>query len=265
LLCGQVGVNPAVPNRGVSKNPLAFTGLFQSAKKRIFLPVKAFYVHHPKGDFVIDAGWDEAVRSHPIRTISYPLWFTSKPLLPEGESVRERLASFGIRPQDLSFVLMTHMDIDHDSGLVLLKDAPRVYVAPEEIQALHSADPRYLKKAYKNIPLTSIPWQKDPTAPYQKSWDVFGDGQVLVFYLPGHTAGSVVMKISGKEGFLLIVGDSGYNKDSWEKGYLPGPVFDKKEMARSLLWLREQEQNPQCLALLAAHDGGEKRLLFELH
>lgn len=32
MKCGEVGVDPAVPDRGVSGNPLAYTGLFRSSK-----------------------------------------------------------------------------------------------------------------------------------------------------------------------------------------------------------------------------------------
>ncbi len=31
---GEVGVDPAVPFRDVSRNPIAYTGLFRSKKKR---------------------------------------------------------------------------------------------------------------------------------------------------------------------------------------------------------------------------------------
>ena len=32
---GEVGVDPAVPFRDVSRNPIAYTGLFRSKKRRI--------------------------------------------------------------------------------------------------------------------------------------------------------------------------------------------------------------------------------------
>lgn len=51
LNCGQVGVDPAVPDRSISRNTIAYTGLFRSAKRRIWLPVKAFFIVHPKGIF----------------------------------------------------------------------------------------------------------------------------------------------------------------------------------------------------------------------
>ncbi len=58
--------DPAVPDRGVSKNAAAYTGLFRSARRRIWLPVKIFLIEHPKGAILVDTGWDSAVRAHPV-------------------------------------------------------------------------------------------------------------------------------------------------------------------------------------------------------
>jgi N-acyl homoserine lactone hydrolase len=123
LNCGEVGVDPAVPDRSISKYALAYTGLFRSARRRIWIPVKAFLIEHPKGLILVDTGWDSAVRKHPVRALTFPLWITSKPRLPEGTAVDEQLAALGLKPEDLDYVLMTHMDIDHDSGLRLIRDA----------------------------------------------------------------------------------------------------------------------------------------------
>ena len=57
LTCGEVGVDPAVPDRGISRNRLAYTGLLRSPKRRIWLPVKAFLIEHPQGRILVDTGW----------------------------------------------------------------------------------------------------------------------------------------------------------------------------------------------------------------
>ena len=111
LECGQVGVDEAVPNRSVSKNPLAFVGICRSKKKHhIVIPVKCFLITHPSGaKILVDTGWDSRVREHPIKTITYPMWVASKPILPLGEAVDEQLQARLIQPSDLSYVILTHM------------------------------------------------------------------------------------------------------------------------------------------------------------
>jgi len=65
--CGRAGVDAAVPDRSVSKNPIAYTGLLRSQKNHTELPVKAFLIRHPKGNILVDS----EVRNHPIRTIAF--------------------------------------------------------------------------------------------------------------------------------------------------------------------------------------------------
>lgn len=264
LNCGEVGVDPAVPDRSVSKNAVAYTGLFRSAKRRIWLPVKAFWIEHPRGNILVDTGWDSAVRTDPIRTLTFPMWFASKPRLPQGAAVDEQLAAGGLAPQDLAFVLMTHMDIDHDSGLRLVRAAKRILVSPEEWAALHSGQVRYVKRPWEKIPIGQMPLHSDPKAPFQKSWDVWSDGSMMVFLTPGHTQGSVCIRVSGEKGFVLLVGDTGYNRNSWESLRLPGPVFDSQAMRKSLAWVQQMRQDPRCLAVLAAHDPEETRKSISL-
>ncbi|MEA5051740.1 MAG: N-acyl homoserine lactonase family protein [Oscillospiraceae bacterium] len=264
LNCGSVGVDEAVPNRGVSKNALAYTGLFRARRHRITLPVKAFYIEHPKGRILVDTAWDSAVREHPIRTLTFPMWFASKPILPPGEAVDERLAALGVQPEMLDYVILTHMDIDHDSGLRLVKNAKRIMVSPDEWRAVHSAQTRYVRRPWKEIPLTQMRFSADAGAPYGLSWDVFGDGTVKVLPVPGHSQGSVAVRVCAGGTFALLVGDTGYNRASWEDLNLPGPVFDREKMKRSLAWVAAERKKPGCAAVLAAHDPEEQRSIIEL-
>jgi len=262
--CGLVGVDPAVPDRGISSNPIAYTGLFRSKKNRIYIPVKAVLIRHPKGNILVDAAWDSEVRRHPIRTITFPMWVASKPILPVGEAVDEQLERVGIAAADLDYVIMTHLDIDHDSGLRLVKDAKHIVASDEEIKAFHSSQTRYVKKPLKGIRVDEMPMKSDDWSPYKRSWDVFGDGSVTVIFMPGHAQGSVVVRVQGQEGFVLIVGDTGYNTKSWEELKIPGPVYDKEKMKRSLMWVQEQRNKAECLGVFAAHDPDERRAYMEL-
>jgi glyoxylase-like metal-dependent hydrolase (beta-lactamase superfamily II) len=262
--CGTVGVDPAVPDRSISRSPIAYTGLFRNPKDRIYLPVKAFYVEYDSHKILIDTGWDSAVRNHPVEAITFPMWVASKPSLPEGQAVDEQLRALGVMPKDLDMVLMTHMDIDHDSGLRLVKDAKHLYVSEEEYRAIHSRQVRYVKQPWYNLPLELMPMQKDESAPYQASWDIYQDGAIKVLLMPGHSEGSVVIRVSNGSRFALIVGDTGYNRSSWEQLKALGPVYHMEDMKTSLQWVQQQRQDPDCVAVLAAHDAEEQRTLITL-
>ena len=103
MKCGEVGVDPAVPLRKVSKNPIAYTGLFRSKKRRIWIPVFTYLIVHPKGNVLIDTGWSDQVRTHPIKAEGFALWFASKPSLPVGSAVNEQIEKVGITPKELDY------------------------------------------------------------------------------------------------------------------------------------------------------------------
>ncbi len=254
LQTGTVGVDKAVPNRSVSPNPLAYTGLFRSRKNHIVIPVKCFLIIHPDGHkILIDTGWDSKVRKEPIKTLTFPMWFASKPSLPPKQAVDEQLSLLGIKPEDLDYVILTHLDIDHDSGLRMVKNAPHIMASAPEIKALHSSQVRYVLKPCRGINIEPITWNGS-FGPYGKSWDVFNDGRVVVFFTPGHSQGSISIKVQNGSHYLLIVGDSGYNKESWDSLNIPGPVYDKEEMKKTLLWIQAKRSDPFCKAVLCAHD-----------
>jgi N-acyl homoserine lactone hydrolase len=71
-----------------------------------------------------------------------------------------------------------------------------------------------------------------------------------------------VMKHGSK--FVLIVGDTGYNCNSWEQLKLPGPVCDKNKMRTSLRWVQTERLKSDCAAVLAAHDPEGKQNMIEL-
>ena len=262
--CGEVGVDPTVPDRSKSVNPLAFTGVLRNPAQRIWLPVKAFLIEHPKGLVLVDAGWNRTVREHPVDALTFPLWFASKPRLPRGQAIDEQLAQLGIAPSDLDYVLMTHLDVDHVSGLPLVRDARHIMASAQEIEESASPDVRYEPRLWRGVGIEPMPLAPDSEAPFDQSWDVFGDGTVLAFLMPGHTAGSVVVQLTGRNGFALVVGDVGYNARSWDELRLPGPVWDRTKMGFGLGWVAGMREDPSCLGVFAAHDAGETRTYLEI-
>lgn len=54
--------------------------------------------------------------------------------------------------------------------------------------------------------------------------------------------------------FAILAGDTGYNRASWEKLYLPGPVYNKENMEQALLWVHDLLEDDHCAGAYAAHD-----------
>lgn len=70
---------------------------------------------------------------------------------------------------------MTHLDCDHVSGVHDFK-GKKIVCAREEYE--------YIK------------FKKDDAAVFGKSSDIFGDGSVIAYLTPTHSAGSVIYRIT---------------------------------------------------------------------
>ncbi len=251
---GEVGVDPAVPFRDVSRNPIAYTGLFRSKKRRILLPVSAYLIEHPKGLVLIDTGWHRDVRIDQIKHMSWKLNFASKARLPEGEAIDEQFGKLGIKPRDLDYVFLTHLDVDHASGLELVKEAKHIMTSKEELEAAQKGDIRYSDRFWNGVNLEPFKMKASSYGPFGRSYDVFGDESVLLIDVAGHTKGTSLVMVQNQGQFVLLTGDTGYAEESWEELRLPGPVDDKEKMRKTLKWVQEMSKKEGCVEVLATHD-----------
>ena len=259
---GKVCVSPYLPFGGEDCSLLKASGLFEKKENRLWLPVSAYLIEHPKGRFLVDAGWSRAMspkgefdRKAQIKSLgSYLLYLVNQGILPMGEGVDEHLSRLGLTSSDLDAVLITHLDCDHANGLELVKDAKRFLVAADEVRFAKKHRARYYKGWWKDIPLTEFEWN-DRLGPVGKSYDLLGDGSVELVNIPGHSDGLFAVKIKNEAGkFVLLFSDGGYARKSWQEMILSGIAADRKKQKESLAWIRDESLDPNCVESLAAHD-----------
>ena len=88
--------------------------------------------------------------------------------------------------------------------------------------------------------------------PAGKSYDVFGDGSLVMVNIPGHSKGLCALKITGTDGrFVLLCADGGYARRSWEQLITSGIADDKAAQKKSLQWIRAQSMDGYCQELCA--------------
>lgn len=90
---GKVRVDRAIPLH--ERNPLAVTGLFRSKAKRMILPVSAYLIMHPKGNVLIDTGWDTKYAHERPKQLLGLVNKISAPIVGENEGIDSKLASGG--------------------------------------------------------------------------------------------------------------------------------------------------------------------------
>ena len=263
LHTGEVRVSPYLPFGGDNCNLLKASGMTTPKEDWIWLPVSVYLIEHPKGLILVDTGWHRDMspegvydKAAQIKSLgSRVLYHVNQGQIPLGEAVDEQLAAMGIKPADLDYVLLTHLDCDHANGLRAVKDAKHIIVAQEELDcARKNGFVRYKKKWWEGVDLQTIEWNGEE-GPAGKSFDLFGDGSIKMINIPGHCDGLCAVKITREDGkYVLLFSDGGYATKSWKEMITSGVSLDKEMQRKSLQWIREQSMNPNCIESLATHD-----------
>ena len=263
---GWVCVSPYLPFGGDNCNILKASGLTTKKEDRLWLPVSAYLIEHPKGKILVDCGWhrdmspngefDKSAQIHSLG--SSLLYLVNQGKIEKGAAIDEQLAEMGIKPSDLDYVLLTHLDCDHANGVGLVKDAKNILVANDELKCSQKKELvckiRFQSKWWADCKLEGFDWN-DTEGPVGKAYDLFGDGSIKMVNIPGHTDGLCAVKIMNKEGkYVLLFADGGYATKSWKDFITSGVCMDKAAQRKSLAWIREQSMSENCIESLANHD-----------
>lgn len=262
---GEVHVSPYLPFGGDCCSTLKASGLTTPKSQWLWLPVSAYLIEHPKGLILVDTGWHREMspdgvydRKAQIKSLgSLQLYLVNQGRIAKGQAIDEQLVKMGLRPSDIDYVLLTHLDCDHANGLRLVKQAKHILVSRDEMEGSRKGLTeriRFNKRWWKGVNLDLFDWN-GTEGPVGKSFDLFGDGSIVLVNIPGHSAGLCAVKVKNADGqFVLLFSDGGYARKSWEQMITSGVCQDKKLQRRSLQWIREQSLLPDCIESLANHD-----------
>ena len=162
----------------------------------------AILVTHPKGDLLIDAGFGSHIAAH----VHAQPWYARAPYRAAG-TAREQLDASGYDRGRLRGVLITHSHWDHVSGLDQLH-VPIWTNAGELQYAAQARDGKVFRTVSEGHEVHRYEFDHAPYLGFPSSYDVHGDGSVVVVLAGGHTTGSVVVFVTlptGKR--YALIGD----------------------------------------------------------
>lgn len=261
---GKVYVSPALPFKDAKKNPnplqLSLLSLY-GRRNRIWLPVSAYLIEHPKGLLLFDTGWHREVspngeydRIAQVKHMGVGHFLLNQAILPKGESLVEQLVAKNIYPKNIDCVIMSHLHTDHASGLRQLVGAKKFLVSAPELDDTKNFPIRYVSSMWQGINFDTFDFADTGAGPVGKSFDFFGDGTIELINIPGHTSGLTAMKISGGDKSVLLFSDGGYSEKSWREEIPPGTALDENLALNSLRWIGKTSRMPNCVESLANHD-----------
>lgn len=223
-----------------------FDPLGDDVGTKVQTPYFFYVVMHERGPVVFDTG------AHPRHTGAYdpardPEPDGAKIVVREGEDVVSRLASIGVVPGDVEHVVLSHLHIDHAGGVGLFPDAT-FHVQRRELEFAHWP-PVYQRGFYiRNDFDLPVRWNERVG-----EFDLFGDGRIIVFPTPGHSAGHQSMLVRLDGGAVILVADAAYSPRSLSERRLPGILWNPDAMVAS--WERiEALRDEHDAQLIFTHD-----------
>jgi N-acyl homoserine lactone hydrolase len=172
----------------------------------------AVLVQHPKGDLLIDAGFGADIGAH-VATLPR---FQRTPHHVVA-TVDELLDTAGHDRRRLLGVLVTHAHWDHVSGLDRLR-LPIWINAAERAYAANDPGGAVFRAVSTGHEIIEYRFDGPPYLGFAASFDVHGDGSVVVAHAGGHTPGSVVVFVTVPSGRrYAFIGDLTWQLDGIDR------------------------------------------------
>ncbi|UCD51728.1 MAG: N-acyl homoserine lactonase family protein [Phycisphaerales bacterium] len=148
---------------------------------------------------------------------------------PPGESTRAQLRKFGLSPEDIGHVFITHLHFDHVDDLLLYRNA-QVYIGRKEWEGATSRAP-----SWGHGPVLDA-FVNDPQC--RKRLVLVDDQEVLPgiesFWIGGHTPGSTAYCVNTAHGRAVLTGDTLSLLANFERAIPPG-IFSSLDECRAAI------------------------------
>jgi N-acyl homoserine lactone hydrolase len=225
-------------------------------------PNGAFLVRHPSfGPFLIDSGLHSLAATNlrqDFGRINARIFATLK--MDPAEGIAEQLRGRGVEAGAVELVVMTHLHVDHTSGMRALGRATflcteREWAAANRRLAVlngyvtkHFPEPSRIKRLDFSTGVAH--------GPFSCTLDLFGDGSVRLISTPGHTDGHMSALVRLTNGEALIAGDAIYTLRNLRDSLISWKTANDELYRSSLRELRAfAEQNPST-PIIPTHDAG---------
>lgn len=238
------------------------------------LPINVYAIEHSRGLVLFDTGQD---RASVTDRLYFPGGFTgfmygrlARFQIGEEDTLAAKLATIGYSITDVSMAILSHLHQDHVGGLPELA-AANLMVANAEWRELSRTLPEARGFLRRHIEIPGLKWKQidfepteDPSlTPFTESYDLMGDGSLLLLPTPGHTAGSMSLLVRrGSKSPLLLVGDLTYGVEILERGDVPG-VGVRRQLRESSGKVMALKKSMPDMVVLPAHDPTAAQRLLE--
>jgi N-acyl homoserine lactone hydrolase len=211
----------------VAGNNMATTENKHPTADWIDIPVMTNLIVHPEGLILFDTACDPKGMSENWPEMSKKV---SPYEVPVGGTLPERLEQLNIRPEDVKYVVMSHLHTDHSGCLGLFKNA-EVFVNDFEftqslkVYATREDRPAYSFSDIKAFIDAGLNWHTIDNS--VKEYKLL-DGVTILNFGPGHTFGMMGLMVElENSGNFILCADALYTSDNFGPPMrFPGMMYD---------------------------------------
>jgi glyoxylase-like metal-dependent hydrolase (beta-lactamase superfamily II) len=260
---GTVAVK-ARQRRGSGPKPVRLVNTLRDPEWTEPLPILAWVIEHPEGLIVVDTG--ETSRSS--QPGYFPRWHpyfrfgVRTAVLPDQE-IGPQLQRLGLSPDDVRWVVLTHLHTDHAGGLSHFPSS-EILVTRDELK---DASGRlgvvrgYLPQHWPDwFDPTTVEFGDVPFGPIKRSQPLTSAGDVILLATPGHTPGHMSVAVDAGERLVILAGDASYTEELMLEGAADGVTADPATATETLGALRALSEQRPCVYLPTHDPASQKRL-----
>ncbi|HUL82747.1 MAG TPA: N-acyl homoserine lactonase family protein [Gammaproteobacteria bacterium] len=203
-------------------DPQLFNFKREELKEVDFIDV-SYLIVHPRGTLMFDSGEIADSQFKDGQPVTSGVMSASKPLLPQ-------LAAAGYKPGDVTYFALSHYHADHTGNANEFAGATWI-VQKSERDFMFGKIPEGTI-----IDVASYAKLKDAKTKLldNASFDVFGDGTVVVMPAPGHTPGHQVLAVKlAHRGLVVLAGDLYHYPEERATGRTPTFEFNVEQSKAS--------------------------------
>jgi N-acyl homoserine lactone hydrolase len=236
----------AFPAGGEIADMSVFSPFHPEIGTKVEIPYFVYLIEHPQGNVLFDSGGHPDLIDKPDEYLG-PAAEAFEVTMKPGDDVVSRLATIGISPADVGHVAHSHLHYDHAGGVQFFPDAT-FYIQERELQFAYWP-PVYQREIYLKADFDhDVNWLE-----LEGEHDIFGDGKLVLFPTPGHTAGHQSLLVRLDSGPVILVADASYGPYNIDNDELPGLLWSPDAMVSSWRRIRALARKENA-RLIFTHD-----------